>query len=542
MTRRLWYLIALLAVLTLYQSSEAQLPIPTWKNDAQGRPAPPCMVLDAASGISLPCSTSNPLPIGGGATGQGTTSGTSETGFGKEWYPSNFTRTLAAGEPFALLFIDDINVAAFYRSTGCGSCLRVALSSDGGINFTDFSTSFNLGNNLTVAFRVPSSPTRYLIGDIGSPSFAAQSTSLLSGWTDIPAITSAPLGFASKPDGSRVLSIESNARVCISTNTGVSFGSCAIWGTGAIAATAGKGIAYAGGTNWIFVNDVPSQVWRSTDDGVTFTQVATLTGQGRSVICLAPGYTNCLATDTAGNVSQSTDAGLTWIVRLSGVGSAAGLADYGNGNAGVLSQSPPIGLVQITQSAWSSFNNGLAWFAGTVNGSRWDGTGTINLKSFDARSGRGVASYSASSGGGNQLSIYNPLTAPGGTLSSSAGGYNIAALIQSGLILNTTPVTSAATTAAVLTLTNTPGSRICLRNLALITSSATQNITLTVTDGATVVLNLGTVSTGAVAGNPTVFTGSPLVCSQTNNNLVVNIGAAGAGTTTTSAIADRYPN
>ncbi len=126
-------------------------------------------------------------------------------------------------------------------------------------------------------------------------------------------------------------------------------------------------------------------------------------------------------------------------------------------------------------------------------------------------------------------------------LQSSAGGYSVAALIQSGIRLNLTQ-TSAATTAQTITLTGTAGSRVCLRNIVLFSSNATQNLTLVVQDATVTTLNFGTVSTSATAGNPLTFFGQPLFCGETGNSVQVVVGAAAAGTTTLSVVADRYPN
>lgn len=541
MTRRLWFLFALLAALTFCQSSEAQ-PIPTWKNDAQGRPAPPCMVLDAATGISTPCSSTNPLPTGGGGTGQGTTAGTTTTGFGKNWFPSTVVGSVAAGEQMAAFFTDDLNVAFLRRSTGCANCLQVALSADGGITGTFFSTAAILGNSVSTAHRVPTSPPRYLVSSVGGPLNIFHSLSLTGGWAAVAGLTTSVNSWASNAAGTTVLSYASpavNVEVCRSTDGGVTFGSCAVWGAASTGSNNGTGITFAGGTTWLFTNGA-GNIWRSANDGVTFTLITTLGGNGRGLRCLSPTYATCLYTANDQNVYRSADAGLTWAAVQNGVGTNASLCDYGSGIGSTLSQNPPIGFAAVVQNAFTALTNGLNWFSGQTSGSHWDGTGVPSIRSLDCRGGRGIATYSTTGGGTNVFAVYNPLTQPGGVLQSSAGGYNVSTLIQSGVILNTTPVTSAAATPAVVMLTNTAGSRICIREIALISSAASAVVTLTVTDGATVVLNYGTPATGIV---PIRFNGSPLVCSQTSNNLVVNIGSAGGAiTTTTSVIADRYPD
>lgn len=103
--------------------------------------------------------------------------------------------------------------------------------------------------------------------------------------------------------------------------------------------------------------------------------------------------------------------------------------------------------------------------------------------------------------------------------------------------LNATPTTSAANAAAVVTLTGAAGSRITIRQITVFASVAT-TATVTVSDGATVVLNLGTLSL-TTSGGANNFTGLAITGSA-GNSMTVNIGAAGVGnTTTTSVIADR---
>lgn len=483
---------------------------------------------------------------GGAAVGTGTTSGTSTTGFGKQWFPSNLQNPPGGGNRMgAAFFIDDLNVAILHRSTACANCIVVEMSSDGGVNFSRFNTATIIGNDLQIGFAVPTNPVRYIVARVatGVALDIFQSTNLLSGWTQITGFgLPSPAGFASNENGTTVLAVEANGAnltVRRSVNGGISFPTNVVFGTTGIVSSAGGGITFAGGANWLTF-DEGGAIWRSTNDGASFTQVATL-AQGRAIKCLAPTFVSCIFTATDTNIYRSADGGATWAIQQTGVPASSGMCDYGGNVIATLPQSPPVGLGTIEQTVFTSFNGGLNWFAGQINGSPRDGTGTPLLTSFACRNGRGIAGYQMTGGGGiNQFSLYNPLTAPGGTLSSSAGGYTVAAPIQAGIILNAAPTVSAANTAAVITLTNTPGSRVCIREIALISSAASAVVTLTVTDGAVLVLNYGTPATGIV---PIRFSGVPLLCSQTNNNLIVNIGAAGVAiTTTTSVIADRYPN
>lgn len=483
------------------------------------------------------------ISVSGSGAGLGTTSGTSTTGFGKQWFPSTITGSVAAGQLQAAFFIDDLQVAFLRRSTTCANCLQVAVSTDGGVTGTFVSTNAIIGNSVSTAHRVPSATPSYLVSSIGGPLNIFQSFNLLSGWTAVTGLTTTVHSWASNTTGSIVLSYASpgaNVEVCQSTNQGLSFASCAIWGTTITGAVPGQGITYAGGTTWLFHNNA-GQIWRSTNDGITFVLITTIGGNGRGIRCQPTSFATCFYTASDANIYRSVDAGLTWVIQQNNIGSVADLCAYDNSAVATINNQPPVGFGAIAQNAFTSLNAGINWFSGQTNGSHWDGTGAVTTRSMDCRNGRGIATYDTTGGGTNIFAVYNPLTQPGGVLQSSAGGYSIAAPIQAGVILNTTPTTSAANTAAVITFTNTSGSRICLRSLTVF-SSAAGAATLTVSDGATVVRNFGTLVLGTSAA-ATTFDGTPMLCSQTGQNIVINIGAAGAAvTTTTSAIADRYPN
>jgi hypothetical protein len=555
MKPRHWIALLPLLLLALVVSADAQ-PFKAWPNDQLGRPAPPCMVYNPATQNVEPCSASAPLPTsasGGSASGTGTTSGTSTTGFGKQWFPGTVTGAVANGESMQAFFdsnlgTDTNNVVFLRRSTTCANCLQVATSSDGGVTATPFiSTGLTIANTLQVGRRFPSSPPRYLVSaDNGGTAVIATSASVLSGWVASTGLAVGDSLADAQPNAAAstvIATINENNLACRSTNQGQAFSCTAVAGKGN-----GGAVAFAGGSIWLIFEGA-GNVWRSVDDGLTFALQVTFasTAQG-GPRCLSPTFTTCVVKTVDGNVRRSTDAGLTWTIVASGLGiNGVGICESlanspaGSGVLATLDAAPPVGFATISLNARSSFNAGGAWFTGQSNGSPWDGTGAPSITSMDCRNGKGIATYATTGGGVNVFTMYNPLTQPGGVLQSSAGGYNVSAPIQSGIVLNRAATVSAANTAAVHTLTNTAGSRICIRRIVLF-SSAAGTPTLTVTDGAVVVLNFGTRATTTSSLN-NEFAGDPLVCSQTNNNLVVNIGAAGAGvTTTTTVIADRYPN
>ena len=515
-----------------------------WPNDVSGRPAPPCTVYDPVANTTSFCSATNPLPVGspgGGATGLGTTSGTSVTGFGKAWYPSTYQ---GAGNLVQSVFQDGATVNTFRRNTGCGNCLTVGTSTDGGVTFVEANTSFVVGNEIGVLIKIPSSPARYFgYAANGGASIIFNSTTLLSGWatgtTASPDLNNGIIAAASNATGSTVLTVGgvgggNHTNVCRSTDQGRTFPSC----VNVRAAVASSGIWYGGGTIW-FASSQDGGISRSTDDGLSWTLVQTLGGNGGTGVCLAStSYQTCLAL-SFGNVFRSTDNGLTWTNILAA--SVSGICDYGSGNVGVVPGVPPVGFAAITNTVFSA-QDALNFYAGSIYGSAWTGVGAPSLTSFTCNStGRGYMSMHTTAGPTPTFTFYNPITQPGGTLQSSAGGYNVAALIQSGIIQNVTQ-TSAATTAQTITLTGTAGSRVCIRRITLFSSNATQNLTLVVQDATVTTLNFGTVSTSATAGNPLDFAGQPLFCGQTGDSVQVVVGAAAAGTTTLSVVADRYPN
>lgn len=105
-------------------------------------------------------------------------------------------------------------------------------------------------------------------------------------------------------------------------------------------------------------------------------------------------------------------------------------------------------------------------------------------------------------------------------------------------LLNAAPTTSAANTAATVTLTGITQRRICVRGVYVKATGAAATFTLTLQDGATIVLDLGT-QAAALNGPALAFTGTPLMCGTNGQNVQINIGAGGAGAiTTTSVIAD----
>ena len=109
-------------------------------------------------------------------------------------------------------------------------------------------------------------------------------------------------------------------------------------------------------------------------------------------------------------------------------------------------------------------------------------------------------------------------------------------VLQQGITtLQAAPSVSGATTLQNVTITGTAGSKITLRKV-FIYGTAAATFTLTIKSGTTIVVDLGTQAfptNGALAFdlNPMTF--------PDGVNCVIAVGAASAGTTTVSFIADK---
>lgn len=101
-----------------------------------------------------------------------------------------------------------------------------------------------------------------------------------------------------------------------------------------------------------------------------------------------------------------------------------------------------------------------------------------------------------------------------------------------GTPINAAATVSGATSAATRTITCPPLGKIRLRTIAIYTSAG-QTCTMTVTIGGVVVMDFGTLSTGVSA---TIL--SPNLVGSGGQNVLINIGATGAGTTTTTHSAE----
>ena len=126
-----------------------------------------------------------------------------------------------------------------------------------------------------------------------------------------------------------------------------------------------------------------------------------------------------------------------------------------------------------------------------------------------------------------------------GALRQGAGAQSTSAwpvIPAQAISLNRT-ATSGADAALTMSLTGAPTQRIAIRGIVCYLSAAGTS-TLTVSDGATVILDLGTFTN--LAAGAFSFGLATGVWGMSGNNMTVNIGAAGGTVTSTcSVIADR---
>ena len=103
----------------------------------------------------------------------------------------------------------------------------------------------------------------------------------------------------------------------------------------------------------------------------------------------------------------------------------------------------------------------------------------------------------------------------------------LAVLQQSPTNLNAAPTVSGANSPATVTLAGASGQRVTIRGIYIKATGAAATVSVTVQDGATVVLDLGTISV-ALGGATVSFGGALLLTGSLGNSMVVNIGAGGA--------------
>jgi hypothetical protein len=349
-------ILALLALLVLAAPAWAQ-PVPTWKNDALGRPAPPCMSLDPVTGISTPC----PPAAGGGSTpASGTTiiaEGGQSTAFGNTWFtggPLEASPNVGPG----CVFLSDTSAVCAGQQPGNVVNIRVYQSTDGGVTLPLTFTTGATPGNLNVTGQLVKTPAGpYYMGLTVNGAFGNNPlrTVDLNTWTATSGVDIAPFAptgtffmAAGGPTGNTVLAFtnSSTLRICRLVSPASAF-TCS-----APAGWAGAGgsnaVAYITGNTWIAIEaGSPANIFRSTDDGATWVAGPALAGTlsaigGTGVVC--PTTTVCVA-NVGSNLFRSTDAGLTWTPVATGSTNLNALLNFGGGNIMALDRDPATGML-----------------------------------------------------------------------------------------------------------------------------------------------------------------------------------------------------
>lgn len=523
----------------------------TFLTDAGGRAAPLCSFIGSGA-LPIFCSPSDPLPV---TTGTPTQATNDPAGFGKLFIDRGqfFTTSFDT----AGIFVSDSSAIVLGHGSA-GGTVDVYSSTTKGRTWT------LVGDNLTIPgavldrfLTILNTGTTYLIGvNAGANPGVLRTTTFTS--FSAATITNGTV-FTLAQQAGTIMAARDTSELCRSINDGISFTCTNHAALGNFNGTR-QSLASPSAGVWLAIDSgAPATVARSIDDGASFAAVTTLVNPSstQGVLCLSA--TICLAYASQ-TIARSTDAGATWTTVLSTMPASANILNaavhFGSGVVAIIVRAGTAGTVGVRSDdfglTWAllppvdqTFGSGCTSAASTTTQLFTNGVGDAIALGECGATPDTIVLISQSLGAGAVI-VSDEEGDRWDINARGAGGVyqdigNTAALapwrsapVQGVTQLSTTPVTSAANTAAVVTVTGAAGTRVCLRTLALF-SSAAGNATLTVSDGATVVLNLGT---RGLTTSAAIF--DPLVCAATGNNLVVNVGAAGAGvTTTTSVIADR---
>jgi len=563
MTRRLWFLFALLAALTFCQSAEAQ-PIPTWKNDAQGRPAPPCMTLDPTTGISTPC----PTPAGGaGSAASGTTiisEGGQSTAFGNTWFTGGPIESSPNTGP-GCIFLSDTQVACAGQQAGSATNIRVYQSTDGGVTlpltFTTGSTPGNL-NATGQLIKTPAGP--YYMGLTNNGAFGNNPLRSvdLNVWTATTGVTAFHTQASSfhmavgGPSGNTVLAstagLVPTTGICRLVSPATAF-ACTT-PVGWSGTNGSNAIAYVSGSTWVAIESaVPAQVFRSTDDGLTWAPIAaTLTGAvagigANNLVC--PTSTICVA-NVGDSLFRSTDAGLTWSAPVA-VGSTSlnALINFGGGNIMAIGSNLNTIVEQpgclpncqnIAGQAIRTIDNGVTWVAASGPWLAIAGTGGPTHTAIARTNGSAIVTHTRVENGPTNIgrNYGYSTTLPSGLKVLSRGEIPVIP-IQGGTLSNR-QTTGAAATAVVTTLTGIAGFRYHLWSVSARCGTAADTATITVAEGATTRYSSAFTQVALVTQNSFDKTWPTGLTLADGANLVVTLGACTAGAGTLIIQADQF--
>lgn len=573
-SRRLLWLIGLLAVVTFCHSSPALAQSnPTWLNDAAGRPAPPCMTLNPATGISTPC----PAPAGSaGTTGASTTivgtNGTT-TAFGNTWFTGGpITATPTAG--LGCVFLTDLNFVCAGQQAGSATSIRVYQSVDGGRTLPlSFTTATTPGNLNATGQLVKSAAGPYYLGliangGVGNDPLTSNDLNIWIATNGINVAGFSPTGSFNLalggPAGNTIIAqTQSNGRLCRVVAPATAW-ACSV--TGGMTSIAGNtpggsqgasAITYVSGTSWLLVDGAsPALLFRSTDDGVTWVNSGlTFAGSDgplgtHNVLCTTA--TNCLL-HKGDAIYRSVDGGATWSAPVVGPGGNQwqGAINFGGGNvmflpsflSAVTANPGCLPNCQNISGAVRTTDGGLTWVPANGPWLTTAGTGGPYQTLVGRTSGIGVVVHGSNNTGPGTPAGRDygyTTTTPTGISVFNHGEIPVAGPVQAGSLLNS-QTTGAVTTAVPITLAGIAGFRVHVYSVQARCGTAAATATVTMTDGGTTVWSDALTQVALVTQNS--LTRTPWNTGYTAGDgatVVITLGACSAGAGTLIIQADQF--
>lgn len=521
-------------------------------------PLSPAQAIDVAPGPG----TGGASAAGGTAPASGTTiisEGGQSTAFGNTWFtggPLEASPNVGPG----CVFLSDTSVMCAGQQAGSATSIRVYQSTDGGVSlpltFTTGTTPGNL-NATGQLVKTPAGP--YYMGLTVNGGFGNNPlrTVDLNVWTATSGVNIAPFAptgtfnmNAGGPTGNTVLSYP-DTRICRLVSPASAFvcSAPAGWsGTGG-----SNSVAYITGSTWVAIDSsVVADVFRSTDDGVTWTATATLTGAksaigGANVVC--PTTTVCVA-HVGSSIYRSTDAGLTWSAPVAtGSTSLNALIDFGGGNIMALGSNLATPTAQpgclpncqnIANEAIRTIDNGVTWVAASGPWLTIAGTGGTTHTAIARPNGTAIVTHNRVENGPTNVGRnYGYSTAlPSGIKVLSRGEIPVIP-IQGGTLSNS-QTTGAATTAVVVTLTGIAGFRYHLWSVSARCGTAADVATITVAEGATTRYTSAFTQVALVTQNSFDKTWPTGLTIADGANMVITLGACTAGAGTLIVQADQF--
>jgi len=579
-------IVALLAGLLSAAAADAQ----TWPRDVTGTPAAECAALDSAGTPQL-CGPSNPLPV---TTSTSPLAGGGTASAGQSWFLSQspsfnpFVRLdggTSGATPYCD-YLDDVNIVCFSSGTTVQQ-VHQWRSNDGGVTFRAVAQSAGVfgASGLEGMIRLPTGGYVFISGQISPTSpFYTSGDGITFTNRSATGIPSQVVG-SPKLNVNTILAFAPNAGagndvVCRSPSNGTAW-ACAVMP--AISGYDGAaGFAFSGAhggaqnTNTQAFAPVSSGVWlatgrdeidtnprilRSTDDGVTWTQVFRDTGIAadnalQGVVCLSS--TVCLYA-SGQRIARSSNGGVSWTVVVTSGPNAgntnwAGIAafdsttavaiPFGGSSTGGFSRTVDAGLTWQPQPGGTSCprNTGVAAGTGLATVVTRNGRALVISRYLALSSGAPCAHYSALGTGGT--AVTGPLGVP---WAIDERGYGpvyqpdrltpfAVAPVQGPNLFNS-QTTGAANTAVVVTIAAVADVRAHVYRIEANCSAGASSVT--VTDGGTTVWSTLAGEVGAAARFRQQFT--PALTGGTNSAVVITLAACGVGNTGTLIVhADRY--